>query len=165
VESATSLRIARVIAASLTWLASGAFQCTPSPQRQFASTSLHIERSFPASREEVFHAWIDEEAVRKWFLHDVHGRWSPDSGPQIDARPGRPFRWSVVDDKGDRFQFYGSYYEVRPGKKLAFTWQWDSLPIPGIDGPGSTQVVIEFSEQGGVTKTVLTQSGFPNQTA
>jgi uncharacterized protein YndB with AHSA1/START domain len=153
------------MATSLTWLASGAFHLTAAPQRQVGSDTLRLERSFPASRDQVFHAWIDEEAVKEWFLHDVNGRWSPDSEPKIDARPGGHFRWGIVDDKGESFQFHGTYQRLRSKEEIAFTWKWDSLPIPGIDGPGNTRVVIEFSEQGGATKMVLAQSGFPNRAA
>jgi NAD(P)-dependent dehydrogenase (short-subunit alcohol dehydrogenase family)/uncharacterized protein YndB with AHSA1/START domain len=127
--------------------------------------TLCVERKIEAPPEKVFRAWIDPEAVKKWFVHKATVHWT--KNPEIDARADRHFSWSVASDDNDQeeFAFHGTYHEVEPGKKLAFTWEWQTLPIEGIDGPGMTLVTVEFLRQEDSTKVVLTQSGLPNQAA
>lgn len=49
--------------------------------------------------------------------------------------------------------------------RLAFTWEWGSLPIPGVEGPGNTLVTIEFVDKGKATAMILTQTGFSGEAA
>jgi NAD(P)-dependent dehydrogenase (short-subunit alcohol dehydrogenase family)/uncharacterized protein YndB with AHSA1/START domain len=124
-----------------------------------------IERTMDAPPDKVFRAWIDPEAVKKWFVHQATVHWT--RNPEIDAKADGHFSWSVASDDNDQeeFAFHGTYREVEPGKKLAFTWEWQTLPIEGVDGPGKTLVTIEFHRRGDSTKVVLTQSGLPNEAA
>jgi NAD(P)-dependent dehydrogenase (short-subunit alcohol dehydrogenase family)/uncharacterized protein YndB with AHSA1/START domain len=124
-----------------------------------------IERTMDAPPDKVFRAWIDPEAVKKWFVHQATVHWT--RNPEIDAKADGHFSWSVASDDNDQeeFGFHGTYREVEPGKKLAFTWEWQTLPIEGVDGPGKTLVTIEFHRRGDSTKVVLTQSGLPNEAA
>ena len=124
-----------------------------------------IERTIDAPPDKVFRAWIDPEAVKKWFVHQATVHWT--RNPEIDSKADGHFSWSVVSDDNDQeeFVFHGTYREVEPGKKLAFTWEWQTLPIEGVDGPGKTLVTIEFLRQGDSTKIVLTQSGLPKEAA
>jgi hypothetical protein len=74
--------------------------------------------------------------------------WSQD--PIIDAKPGGHYSWSVVgdDDVHKVFAFHGMYREVELGKKLVFSWEWLTLPIDGVEGPGVTLVTIQFLQSG-----------------
>ncbi len=129
--------------------------------------SLHIGRTFDAPRTRVFHAWIDPEAIKKWFADSAPVHWSPETGPSVDARTGGNYRWRLVSDDNEKevFEFHGTYREKHAPEKLTFTWEWESLPIEGVAGPGKTLVTVEFFEQPGATKLVLTQTGFPNDAA
>jgi NAD(P)-dependent dehydrogenase (short-subunit alcohol dehydrogenase family)/uncharacterized protein YndB with AHSA1/START domain len=129
--------------------------------------SLRLERTFEAPRASVFHVWTDPEAIKKWFVDSAPVHWSPEIGPIVDARTGGSYRWRVVsdDNKKEAFEFHGTYREVRAPEKLAFTWEWETLPIDGVEGPGKTFVTIEFFEQAGSAKVVLTQTGFPSDAA
>jgi len=124
-----------------------------------------VERTIEAPPDKAFRAWIDPEAVKKWLVHQAPVHWT--QNPEIDAKVDGHFRWSVVsdDNKEDEFAFHGTYREVEPGKKLAFTWEWQILPIEGVNVPGKTLARVEFLRNGNSTKVVLTQSGLPNAAA
>jgi NAD(P)-dependent dehydrogenase (short-subunit alcohol dehydrogenase family)/uncharacterized protein YndB with AHSA1/START domain len=123
------------------------------------------ERTIEAPPDKVFRAWINPEAVKKWFAHQATVHWT--KNPEIDAKAHGQFRWSVVRDDNDQeeFAFHGTYREVEPGKKLAFTWEWETLPIEGVNLPGHTLVTIQFLRESDVTTVLLTQSGLPNEAA
>jgi len=82
--------------------------------------------------------------------------------PTVDTKVGGHFSWSVVsnDNNPDVFHFHGTYRECSSPSKLAFTWEWESLPIPGVAGPGNSLVVIEFIDAGTYTAVILTKTGF-----
>lgn len=124
-----------------------------------------IERTIEAPPDKVFQSWIDPEAVKKWFVHQATAHWT--KNPEIDAKADGHFSWSVASDDNDQeeFAFRGMYHAVEPGTKLAFGWEWQTLPIQGVDGPGRTLVTVEFLRQGDSTTVVLTQSGLPNEAA
>lgn len=130
-----------------------------------AISSLRIERTLDAPPEKVFQAWIDPNAVKSWFAHAAPVHWK--SSPAIDAKPGGRFHWTVIsnDNPGDVFEFRGTYREVESPKKLAFTWEWESLPIEGVELPEKTLVCVEFFGQGRATRVVLTHSDFPTKAA
>jgi imidazolonepropionase-like amidohydrolase/uncharacterized protein YndB with AHSA1/START domain len=133
----------------------------PTPSTEIA---LRLEHVFAATAEKIFRMWLDPEKIKKWFVHDVEAHWSPD--PAVEAKPGGRFSWSRIRD-GDKaaFRFRGTYREIKTPEKLVFTWEWESLPIAGVDGPGSTVVSVEFVRHGPETKIVLTQADFPNEAA
>jgi uncharacterized protein YndB with AHSA1/START domain len=72
-----------------------------------------------------------------------------------------------VSDDNDHevFAFHGMYREVKSDKKLVFSWEWQALPIDGVESPGNTLVTIEFLEQGHTTKVVLMQTDLPSEAA
>jgi len=127
--------------------------------------TLRVERTFAAPPEKVFHAWIDSEAVKRWFVHQAPVHWN--HKPNINAVPGGHYSWSVVSDDNEQevFAFHGTYREVRLAKKLVFSWEWQTLPIDGVNGPGDTLVTIEFLRQDDRTRVVLTQTGLPSEAA
>lgn len=128
-------------------------------------STVCVERTIDAPADKVFVAWVDPGAVRKWFVHEATVHWT--KNPEIDARNDGHFSWSVVshDNDQEEFAFHGTYREVEPAKKLAFTWEWQTLPIEGVNVPGKTLVTVEFLRQGDSAKLVLTQSGLPNEAA
>jgi imidazolonepropionase-like amidohydrolase/uncharacterized protein YndB with AHSA1/START domain len=126
--------------------------------------TLRLEHTIPAPPEAVFHAWIDPDAIKQWFVYDVAAHWRPE--PEVEAKPGGRFSWSVVRDADSAaFRFRGTYREIKTPEKLVFTWEWESLPIPGVESPGKTIVTLDLLEEGAVTRLILTQTGFPNEAA
>jgi imidazolonepropionase-like amidohydrolase/uncharacterized protein YndB with AHSA1/START domain len=108
--------------------------------------------------------WLDPQRIEKWFIYSVPAHWDPE--PAVDPRTGGRFSWSVVRDADHAaFRFHGTYREIRKPEKLVFTWEWDSLPIAGVDGAGNTVVTVEFVNHGPETTIVLTHTGFPSDAA
>ena len=91
--------------------------------------------------------------------------WSAD--PTVDAKVEGHFRWCVISNNNEKeiFSFHGTYRELRSPVKLAFTWEWESLPIPGVEGPGKTLVTIELVDKGHETAVILTQTGLLSEAA
>lgn len=125
---------------------------------------LRIDRCFAAPPEKVFEVWINVEAVKKWFVHNAPVHWHED--PKMDPRPGGHFSWSVKrEDEPKVFHFHGVYHKVEPANEIAFTWEWRTLPIEGVKGPGNTQVTIKLLTHDHMTKVVLVQTGLVGESA
>lgn len=126
--------------------------------------TLRLEHTIAAPPEAVFRTWIDADAIRRWFVYNVGAHWNPN--PIVEVRRGGHFAFSIIRDRdGAAFQFHGTYREIKSPKKLVFTWEWDSIPIPRVDGPGDTLVSIEFLSSGTGTNVILTQSNLPSEAA
>lgn len=124
-----------------------------------ATTPLRIERSFAATRDEIFRLWTDPQAVAKWFLPPEEAHWT--EPPTFDARPGGHFSLRLIS-KEKFYDLHGSFREVHSPERLVLNWQWDKdSPLAG--SPGNTEVAIEFSAHGERTNVVLTQFGFQNE--
>jgi uncharacterized protein YndB with AHSA1/START domain len=83
-----------------------------------------------APPEEVFGWFVRPELLVRWIGIDA----------QLDPRPGGRFRFEVTDGQWCS----GRYLEVVPGRRVVFTWGWDSgaIPVP----PGSSTVTVELLE-------------------
>jgi uncharacterized protein YndB with AHSA1/START domain len=82
----------------------------------------------PAAPEEVFRWFVEPELLVRWI--GVRSELSP--------RPGGGFRFEVAAGEWCS----GSYVEVVPGRRVVFTWGWDSgaIPVP----PGSSIVEVDL---------------------
>jgi uncharacterized protein YndB with AHSA1/START domain len=81
--------------------------------------SLNLQRHYPVAPEKVWRAWTDPQALKQW--------WGP-GGPeavslvQLDVRVGGRFRILFGGPRGDDHEVQGTYREVVPNRRLAFTW-------------------------------------------
>ena len=116
--------------------------------------TLHLKRTFAATREKVFRAWTDPEALKRW--------WGPEGfstpAAEIDLRVGGKYRIAMRSPHGDTYQLVGTYREVRPPEKLVYTWAWEAEPEQG-----ETLVTVEFLDRGDSTEVILTHELFPNE--
>ncbi len=114
---------------------------------------LQIERTFDAPVERVFEAWTSEEVLRRW-LHGMPGWETPTA--EVDLRVGGRIRIVMRDPSdGTEAGATGEYRVVEPPHRLVFTWVWD-------DQPDRQQVIeLEFSERGGGTAVLMTNSSIP----
>jgi uncharacterized protein YndB with AHSA1/START domain len=71
----------------------------------------------------------------------------------LEPRPGGVFRFELLPGEFCS----GSYVELVPGRRVVFTWGWESgaLPVP----PGSSTVEVDLDERDGVTHVRLRHSG------
>jgi uncharacterized protein YndB with AHSA1/START domain len=135
-----------------------------STARNVPGITLRVEHTIPAPPEAVFRAWIDPDAIKQWFVYNVPAHWRPE--PKVEAKPGGCFSWSLVRDADSAaFRFRGTYREIKAPERLTFTWEWEFLPIPGVESPGKTLVTLDLLEEGAGTRLILTQTGFPNEAA
>jgi uncharacterized protein YndB with AHSA1/START domain len=111
-------------------------------------TTLHVERTFRASRERVFEAWTDPELLARWLTPPG----GSSSNAEIDLRPGGA--WSIImkPPLWPTGRSFGTYLEVDPPARLVFTMTWERIP----NGPESL-VSVDFQELDGATKVTLVQ--------
>jgi uncharacterized protein YndB with AHSA1/START domain len=80
---------------------------------------FEIERLIPASAAELYDAWTDPARLSDWF--------APNEGmpteATIDLRIGGGYRLELGGATVS-----GSYIEIVPGERLAFTWSWAHEP-------------------------------------
>ena len=109
------------------------------------STTLVVRRAFTASRQRVFRAWIEPEALEQWF----RPRGMSVTVRSLDARVGGSFHFDLEDGSC----IAGTYLQIVPPKKLVYTWSG------GAEQGWETVVTLDFLEQGAVTEVVLTHEG------
>ena len=127
----------------------------PQETRTRTGRSVRVTRTLAASRERVFRAFTEKEAIKVWFAEPSRLSWLEE--PLLDLRPGGRYRY-VVGDGTKVWIIHGSYLEVDPPSRLVFTWLWENDPTRGDSG--DTLVTIDLVEQDGKTEIVLTHEGF-----
>ncbi len=117
------------------------------------STTLVLRRTFTATRQRVFRAWISPVALESWFRPRGMGV----TVRSLEARVGGSFRFDVEDGSS----IVGTYLHIVPPEKLVFTWS------VGATQGRETVVTLDFLDQGPVTEVVLTHEGLrtPEQRA
>jgi uncharacterized protein YndB with AHSA1/START domain len=115
------------------------------PPAPHDSTTLVLRRVFAASRQRVFRAWIEPEALESWF----RPKGMRVTVRSLDARIGGSFRFEVEGGKA----VVGTYLQIIFPEKLVFTWSGESTQGQ------ETIVTLDFLDQGPVTEIVLTHEG------
>ncbi len=128
-----------------------------------STVSLTVTKQYTLSPEEVFRAWTQPEALKRWFAP------SPDfSTPlvEVDLRVGGSYRIHMKDPSGALHTVGGVYQEIQPPSRLVFTWSWEpGGPCGGnSDDPSpETLVTIEFRAISGGTELTLVHERFPTE--
>jgi uncharacterized protein YndB with AHSA1/START domain len=71
----------------------------------------------------------------------------------LEPRPGGVFRFELMPGEFCS----GRYVELVPGRRVVFTWGWESGAI-AVE-PGSSTVEVDLEERDGVTRLTLTHRG------
>jgi len=105
---------------------------------------LSLERHYPVAPQKVWRAWTDPQALKKW--------WCPAPGERVsaaelDVRVGGRYRILFGGPEGTQHEVAGTYQEVVPNRKLAFTWSW-----PRTTPERESLVTILFKESRGGTQ-------------
>jgi len=106
---------------------------------------VRVERVFAASRDRVWRAFTDPEAIAQWW-----GRGHRVVVERMEVERGG--HWRFVEHAPDGVHgFEGRYREVTPPERLAQTFEWDGMP-------GYVAVeTVTFEDLGdGRTKVVMT---------
>lgn len=92
------------------------------------SNSVHFHRVLRSTPEKVYKAFTDADAFTRWlppcgFTAKVH---------HLDARVGGSYKMSFTNfTTGNGHSFGGTYLELLPFKKIAYTAIFDDPDLPG----------------------------------
>jgi uncharacterized protein YndB with AHSA1/START domain len=75
----------------------------------------------------------------------------------LEPRPGGAFRFELIPGEFCS----GRYLELVPGRRVVFTWGWESGALPVA--PGSSTVEVDLDERDGVTHLRLTHRGLSRE--
>lgn len=114
---------------------------------------MQVQRRFSASPERVYRAWTNAEELKLWHCpEDLRV-----DRAECDPRVGGRFLVNMVDQEGQDNRAVGEYLEMVPGRRLVFTWSWNT----GGGGDQNTRVTVEFEPlPDGGTELTLTHDLF-----
>jgi uncharacterized protein YndB with AHSA1/START domain len=115
------------------------------PSASHNTTTLVLRRTFTASRQRVFRAWITPRALEYW----LRPRGKSVTVRSLDARKGGSFCFELEDGSS----IVGTYLHIVPPEKLVFTWSGEAKQ------GRETVVTLDFLDHGPVTEIVLTHEG------
>jgi uncharacterized protein YndB with AHSA1/START domain len=110
---------------------------------------LRMTRSFEASPERVFAAWVNPETVRRWlFASPVDESYTA----ALDVRVGGA--WSITARRhGVDYTASGEYLEIDPPRRLVFTFAMLQF------SPNSDRITVEIAPSGAGCVLTFTQEG------
>jgi uncharacterized protein YndB with AHSA1/START domain len=116
---------------------------------------IRIERRFAATLESLFRAWTTPDMLAGW----AWGSLGKDVTVEVDLRKGGHYRIETTGEDGKRWAFYGTYEDVAPQERLAYTVDWEPpMPYPS---PGE-KVRVEFLARDDGTELLFIHEGVPD---
>lgn len=118
-----------------------------------AGHTIRLHRVLKAPPERVYRAFLDPDAMARWlppygFVGKVH---------EIDARVGGGYRMSFTNfGTGAAHTFGGTYTELTPNERIAYTDRFDDPNLPG-----EMSITVELRAVMGGTDVTITQAGVP----
>ncbi|WP_282607768.1 SRPBCC domain-containing protein [Pelagibius sp. Alg239-R121] len=107
-----------------------------------SAEKLIAQRSYRATPEAVFDAWVNPSSLAKWF-------GPPGFRAEVlshDLRVGGLWRFLMKNDGGDAFHHFGTFIEIRPPHKLIFSWASEEQVEGWRDANGKpTLVTVELA--------------------
>lgn len=132
---------------------------------EIASETVRVTRHYKVSRDKVYEAWTNAEALGQWFGPRSH-KCSVDA---FDLREGGRYRIRMIpigaddtDCGGDSEKdsvCAGTFVQVQPPKKLVMTFTW----IENGGEIGETLLSVELLEVDNGTEVTLTHERLPNE--
>ena len=110
---------------------------------------VQVTRTFSASAERVFDAWLDPNTVGKWLFATATGKMSK---VKIDARVGGSYL-IVENREGTDVEHIGEYVEIDRPRRLVF-----SLKVPKYSRE-ITKVTVEIRTLDSGCELTLTHEG------
>ena len=116
---------------------------------------LTIKRVLPAEPSVVYGGFNDASQLAKW--------WGPEGfttpSMEFDPRVGGTYRIEMQPPEGDAFYLTGTFREVDPPTRLAYTFVWEDPDPDDVQ----TLVGLSFRDLGGSTEVALTQGLFKTE--
>ena len=120
------------------------------------AASVQVRQLIAAPRQQVFEAFTQPELLRHW--------WGPGDflvgALDVDLREGGRYRFEMrpPGDAMPTIVVSGTYEQVDPPARLAFTWKF-------VEGPPSADpesyVVVDFHDRDGDTEVIVTHGRMP----
>jgi len=110
-----------------------------------------IERILKAPPRKVWTMWTTKDGLEAWFT----GRDWTSKVTHLDVRVGGKYVITMTDGK-QTIRNHGTYTEVVPNRRLAYTWEYDIFLSPA-EKPYDVPITVEFEEIPGGTKMRFTQ--------
>jgi uncharacterized protein YndB with AHSA1/START domain len=116
--------------------------------------TIQLHRVLSAPPEKVYRAFLDPEAIVKWF--PPHGFTA--KLHSMDAKVGGGYKMSFTNfTTGKSHSFSGKYVELVPDKLIRYTDQFDDPNLPG-----EMHVTITFNKVICGTDLKIVQEGVPD---
>ena len=115
---------------------------------------LVVTRTIDGPRDIVFEAWTDAELFRQWWVPKSLGMTLQSC--EVDARVGGGYRLAFDVGTGEPMAFFGSYLEVDPPSRLAWTNEEDH--------GGTVVTSVTFEDDNGRTRLVI-RDRYPSKEA
>ena len=113
---------------------------------------LELERTFKASKEQLYALWTDPKTISQWFGVKV----------VIDPKVGGALNF----DFGEKVLTSGTFKELSPFDKVAFTWKSVTCSEGTEESTGDTLVTVTFEKiSSDQTQMRLVHSGFNTEAA
>ena len=126
---------------------------TPTKNRTTAERELVVTRTINGPARIVFEAFTKAELLKRWWVPKSMGMTLLSC--EVEPRVGGKYRL-VFDHDPEPAAFFGTYVEVKPYSRLAWT------NVEG--GEGGPVTTVTFEEKGGKTLVVLHES-YPSKEA
>lgn len=121
-----------------------------------AATRLELRRTFAVPVATVYAAFTDPAQMKHWMAPDDAYRAAEVT---VDLRVGGRFRIVMHAPDGEVHRVGGTYREIEPGRKLVYTWAWESTP------ERESLVTVRFRPDGHGTELLLTHERFADTAA
>ena len=119
---------------------------------------LRVERTFNAPPRIVFTAWTRADLIKQWWAPTSHGVVI--SAASSDVRVGGDYRYVMRQSDGSEQGFSGTYSEVTPHTKLAYTQIFEPMAHAG-----AVQVSVTFEERPGGKTHLVSREIYPSKEA
>ncbi len=106
-----------------------------------------VTRTFDAPARLVFEAWSRPELFKKWWVPRSMGITLRSC--EMDVRTGGKYRLVFGDDPENLMEFFGSYLEVVPEKRIVWTNE--------ESGDAGSVTTVTFEERDGKTLLVMSE--------
>ena len=114
--------------------------------------NLTMKKTYNGPCNLVFEAWTNPQIIKKWFSPD--GKWAVEVA-EMNVTIGGKYRIEMQSPDNRTWDVYGEYKEIKPNKKLVFTWNTEDVK--------ETVVSIDFKDLGAKTEVNLFHDLLPNQ--
>jgi len=106
--------------------------------------TITVERIVPATPERVYQAWLSPDDLREWY--SASDGWSIPYA-EVDARVGGRFKIGFQSPNAtEKFDFTGTYTELVPSQKIAYTTDDHRLVTVTLEPIGDATKVVEIFE-------------------